>query len=426
MSETNTSPRKQLMALSPILVSFILIVIPTFLGSIFAISPLKTDTLKPGQQLRDWEQLTSAGGIFTLGFFTPKESSTFELGSAGLRYVGIWFQRAPIDPVWVGNPTKSVSDSSGSLSIDTNGVLKITQADAFPILVNQRPAGQLSLAGNVSATLLDSGNFVVQEIGPGGVASGRVLWQSFDHPTNILLPGMKIGFNLKTKKEVSVTSWISNQVPVSGAFRLGLDPSGANQLLVWRHGEIYWSSGILTNNGSSQLTLDLSRRYIDYDFKFVSDKYMKYFSYTIKKTNSSVLSSWFLDTLGQITVTNVLSSNTSSTWISESSEPCKTDLKNSSAVCITEKPTACRKESEYFEPRRGYMMDNISGYYPYSYGGSLSSSLSDCHGNCWRNCSCIAFQAFSDGCHYWGKGSKFVPDDSIYSKLITYVLDSVK
>ncbi|CAH8271508.1 unnamed protein product [Arabidopsis lyrata] len=413
------------MALSLVLFPFIFLLIPTFLSSVFAISPLKTDTLKPGQQLRDWEQLISAGGIFALGFFTPKESSTSELGSAGPRYLGIWPQRIPINPVWVGNPIESISDSSGALSIDTNGVLKITQENAFPILVNQRPARQLSLSGNVSATLLDSGNFVVREIRPGGVP-GRVLWQSFDHPTNTLLPGMKIGFNLRTKKEVSVTSWISDQVPVPGAFRLGLDPSGANQLLVWRRGEIYWSSGILTNNGSSHLTLELSRHYIDYEFKFDSNKYMRYFSYSIKEANNSVLSSWFLDTLGQITVTNVLSSNKSSNWISESSEPCKTDLKNSSAICIKEKPTACRKGSEYFEPRRGYMMDNNNGYYPFYYDDSLSAGLSDCHGNCWRNCSCIAFQAFPDGCQYWEKGSKFVHYDSFNSNLITYVLDSVK
>lgn len=406
------------MALSPIFVPLILILLPINLGSVFAISPLKTDTLKPGQQLRDWEQLISAGDVFTLGFFTPTESSTFELGSAGLRYIGIWSQRGPINPVWVGNPTESVFDSSGSLSIDTNGVLKITQANAFPIMVNQKPVGQLSSAANVSATLLDSGNFVIRGIRPGGV-SGRVLWQSFDHPTNVLLPGMKIGFNLKTKKEVSVTSWIGNQVPASGAFRLGLDPSGANQLLVWRHGEIYWSSGILTNNGSSQLTLELSRRYIDYEFKFDSDKYIKYFSYSVKKSNGSVSSNWFLDTLGQITVTNVLRSNTSNSWISEISEPCKTDLKNSSAICITEKPTACRKGSEYFEPRRGYMMDN--GYFD----DSLSSGLSDCHGSCWRNCSCIAFQTFSNGqCQYWGKGSKFFPYDSFRFEQIVYVLNS--
>ncbi|KAF8079786.1 hypothetical protein N665_1001s0005 [Sinapis alba] len=395
------------MALSPTLVPpiLLLILIPMFLGSVSASSPLKTDTLKPGQQLRDWEQLISSGGVFTLGFFTPPESSTFLLGSAGLRYI-----------VWVGNPTESVSDSSGSLSIDTNGNLKITRANASPIMVNQH----LSLAGNVSATLLDSGNFVIRDIGPGGVP-GRVLWQSFDHPTNMLLPGMKIGFNLKTKKEVSVTSWISNQVPASGAFRLGLDPSGAHQLLVWRHGEIYWSSGVLTNNGSSQLTLELSREYLDYEFKFGSDKYMKYFSYSIKKTNSSVFSSWLLDNLGQITVTNVLRSNASSSWISEGSQPCTTDLKNSSGICIKEKPTACRKGSEYFEPRRGYMMDNSY------YGDSLSLGLSDCHGSCWRNCSCIAFQSFSDGqCQYWGKGSTFVPFDSFTFEQKIYVLDSVK
>ena len=400
------------MALSPILVPLLLI--PIFLGSVSAISLLKTDTLKPGQQLRDWEQLISAGETFTLRFFTPRESSTFLLGSgAGLRYICIWSQS---DPVWVGNPTEPVSDSSGSLSIDTNGALKITRANASPIMVSPH----LSLAGNVSATLLDSGNFVIRDTGRGGRGPGRVLWQSFDHPTNILLPGMKIGFNIKTKKEISVTSWTSNQVPTPGAFRLGLDPSGANQLLVWRHGEIYWSSGILTNNGSSQLTLELSRRYnIDYEFKFHSDKRMNYFSYSVKKTKGSVSSSWFLDTLGQITVTNSFRSSTCAGGTSESSGPCKKDLKSSSAICIAEKPTACRKGSEYFEPRRGYMMDNAY------YGDGLSSGISDCHGSCWRNCSCIAFQSFPRGqCHYWGKGSKFVPYDSFNVEQIVYVLDS--
>ncbi|CAA7061878.1 unnamed protein product [Microthlaspi erraticum] len=399
---------------------------PSFLGSVFAIAPLKTDTLKPGQELRDWEQLVSAGGIFTLGFFTPTdtESSTFTsftLGSAGLRYIGIWSESSSFNPVWVGNPTEPVSDSSGSLSVDTNGVLKITQANASPIMVNQKPVEQLSLAGNFSATLLDSGNFVIRDIGRGGGFSGRVLWQSFDHPTNVLLPGMKIGFNLKTKKEVAVTSWKSNQDPSSGAFRLGLDPSGANQLLVWRHHEIYWSSGILTNNGSSQLTLELSRRYINYEFTFASDKYMKYFSYSVKKTNATVFSSWSLDTLGQITVTNLFRSNTSSTWMSEGSAPCEKDLKNSEAVCITEKPTACRKGSEYFEPRRGYMTNNAY------YDDSLTSGLSDCHGSCWRNCSCIAFRSFSNGrCRYWGNGSKFLPYDSFTFNPKIYVLDSEK
>ncbi|EOA22082.1 hypothetical protein CARUB_v10002625mg [Capsella rubella] len=191
---------------------------------------------------------------------------------------------------------------------------------------------------------------------------------------------MKIGFNLRTKKEVSVTSWISDQFPVSGAFRLGLDRSGANQLLS------YPDATLIMNSSS------------------------------IKKGNSSVLPSWFLDTLGQITVTNVVSSSNSSNWISEISEPCKTDSKNSSAICITEKPTACRQG-------RGYMMD--SGYFD---GDSLNTGLSDCHGSCRRNCSCIAFQTFSNGlgCQYWGKGSKFVPYDSFNFKLITYVLDFVQ
>ncbi|XP_010525291.1 PREDICTED: G-type lectin S-receptor-like serine/threonine-protein kinase CES101 [Tarenaya hassleriana] len=410
------------MASSPVLV--LLFLIMGFLGAVFCVSsPAETNTLNPGQMLRDWEQLISPSGIFRLGFFTPEKTPSSLLGPAGPRYIGIWFDRIQINPVWVGNPMNPVIDSSGALTIGPDGILKITQANGSPIMVNPKP--QLSLAGNVSATLLDSGNFIVREVGAGGVP-GRVLWQSFDYPSNVLLPGMKIGFNLKTGKEVSVKSWICNQVPSPGAFRLGLDPSGADQLLIWRRNEVYWSSGIWKNGTSSHLNLELSREYIDYEFKFHSDKYDRYFTYFIKDTNQSVLSRWYLDTLGQVTVNNVISSNGSTHWILESSETCRTGLKNASALCISEKPTACRKGSEYFEPKRGYMLQELGKNDLSYYDGNSSLDLSDCHASCWRNCSCIAFQTFSGGfgCQFWPKGSKFTPEET--SDQLTYVLDSAK
>ena len=49
------------------------------------------------------------------------------------------------------------------------------------------------LTGSLVSRLQDSGNFVVQD-----ETRNTTLWQSFDHPTNCLLPGMKLGYNLTT------------------------------------------------------------------------------------------------------------------------------------------------------------------------------------------------------------------------------------
>jgi hypothetical protein len=38
-------------------------------------------------------------------------------------------------------------------------------------------------------------------------SSGGILWPSFDHPTNTLVPGMKIGRNLWTDTEWYLRSW---------------------------------------------------------------------------------------------------------------------------------------------------------------------------------------------------------------------------
>ena len=46
------------------------------------------------------------------------------------------------------------------------------------------------------AQLLDSGNFVLKDLING---SESIVWQSFDYPSDMLLSGMKLGWNLKTR-----------------------------------------------------------------------------------------------------------------------------------------------------------------------------------------------------------------------------------
>ncbi|KAJ0013210.1 hypothetical protein Pint_20307 [Pistacia integerrima] len=365
----------------------------------------ETDTLKQGQRLPDWELLNSTGGVFRLGFLSLGSDSAL-LGTFAPRYIGIWFNSIPVYPVWVANPNDPIPDSSGVLTMGSDGILKIAYKGAPPIAISSNKAMRTS-EKNITATLLDSGNFVIREVNSDGMA-GAILWQSFDYPSNMLLPEMKLGINFKTGHEWYLSSWLSDELPSPGAFKLGLDPNGSSQLMVWRREEVYWRSGAW-KNGSFELAPQITKRIGEYEFKFVTNENESYFSYSVK-TQSAVLSRWQLESLGEITQFTLYKHSGLVDWIFETTSPCNTVARNSTAVCLNEKPLKCRKNSDYFEPRKGGM--DVEGYQDYN----ASLALSDCHAECWKNCSCIAYRSASQngtGCQFWTKESKFIPYEYI-------------
>ncbi|XP_042973091.1 G-type lectin S-receptor-like serine/threonine-protein kinase CES101 [Carya illinoinensis] len=345
-------------------------------------------TLKQGQQIRVGERLLSAAGIFKLGFFKP--------GSSSYYYLGIWYSKLPHHPesVWVANPDDPITDSSGVLTLDDQGLLKITRNGGQTIVINPNKA----VSSNVTATLLDSGNLVIEEVDSNGIA-GRVLWESFNYPTNTLLPGMKLGMNPMSGYSWALNSWLSDQIPALGAFRLGLDPGSANQLIIWKREDIYWTSGVW-NNGRFQNMAPDSRTY---EFSFVSNDDEKYFSYSVK--DNSTISRWELNSWGQILQFTLASDGT--TWQNTTTSPCKFNVNHPNAVCIQQNPTECRISSELFVPAIGYYQEQ-----QFMYSNSNSSlALSDCHTSCWNNCSCIAYGSHFDngtGCEFWSKGASFI------------------
>ncbi|KAJ0008062.1 hypothetical protein Pint_29835 [Pistacia integerrima] len=153
----------------------------------------------PGKPLTDGETLVSAYGKFRLGF----------RGFSRHRYLGIWYHRTDStdfykEIVWVANRNNPILGTGSNLTIDsTDGNLKILPNGTDPIVISS-----IQAAGNTSATLLETGNFVLYEMNSDG-SNRRVLWQSFDHPTDTLLPGMKIGVNLQTGHKWFLQSWIS-------------------------------------------------------------------------------------------------------------------------------------------------------------------------------------------------------------------------
>ncbi|TQD99642.1 hypothetical protein C1H46_014778 [Malus baccata] len=262
-----------------------------------------------------------------------------------------------------------------------------------------------TVSGNVTASLLDTGNLVLQEFAS-NIAFGSVLWQSFDHPTNTLLPGMKLGMNFKTGQNWTLFSWLSDQVPEPGAFKLGVDPGAADQLVIWRRGDVYWTSGVW-KNGSFRGSPELTRRVDLFEFTFVSSKEEKYFSYSVK--NISTYSRWELSLQGQISQ-SILAPN-KTTWESTVTGPCKLDMNYPDAMCIEEKITECRNGSELFVPIRGYF-PAVKFLYD---DDDTSLAISDCHAACWRNCTCIGYESlYTDngtGCVYMMEGAKFEEND---------------
>lgn len=190
---------------------------------------VEKNALGPGDELNSLNSssnLVSSGKNFTLGFFT--------IPNTNFTYLGIWNTKDDqANKVWVANGDQPMVDS-GTLKIDSSGTLKVISGGMTLFNVSDQVG-----SGNTRAVLQDSGNLVVYD-----ATAKRTLWQSFDHPTDSLLPGMKLGYNLTTGQNWTLTSWLSEEVPASGAFTLSLEQiQGSGQIVIRWRGEVYWTSG---------------------------------------------------------------------------------------------------------------------------------------------------------------------------------------
>ncbi|XP_044496992.1 G-type lectin S-receptor-like serine/threonine-protein kinase At1g11410 isoform X1 [Mangifera indica] len=190
------------------------------------------DTISSTQFIKDGDLIISRGKIFALGFFSP--------GNSVKRYVGIWyFQVSEPTIVWVANRDSPVNDSSGILSIDTDGNLALFESNqTVPLWTTN-----ISVVPekNAVAQLLDSGNLVLLQND-----TGKLLWQSFDCPTHTLLPFMKLGLNRRTGLNRELIAWKSADDPGTGKFSYRIDPTGFPQLTLYKGTTKWWRSGSWT------------------------------------------------------------------------------------------------------------------------------------------------------------------------------------
>ncbi|CAL5429366.1 unnamed protein product [Camellia sinensis] len=363
----------------------IFFVIFTFSFTFFFIGGLDSSlvsgitTIRPGEGISFADSLVSQGGNFTLGFFTVKQTK--------YSYLGIWYIKdSQLWRVWVANPNKPLNDS-GVLTIESSTrILKITSRGRTVLNISDQVA-----ANNVTATLQDSGNFVLTDHENGD----RILWESFDHPTDTLLPGMKLGFSIATgqKKNWSLTSWLSDYFPTSGAFTMNWEPSKeSGQLVIYRRGERYWTSGLLRNQTQTFESIPtLSGPPIRYRYilNYISNNDEKYF--TFSGLNGSLLM-WMLTPNGMI-------HHGANSLAIGPVDFCYGYHQSDNGCVVTKLPECRSSDDKFVQKRATFLPSNAHG----NYDDNSSLSLSDCMEGCWSNCNCVGFNVNSNGtgCITW-------------------------
>ena len=192
------------------------------------------DSITPTQPLQYSQSLVSKNGTFNLGFFN--------LSNPPNHYLGIRFNKVPImTVVWVANRDKPMTDASGVLKLSENGDLQLLNGQN-QIIWSSNVSNSMT---NSTAKLLDTGNLVVQQFNSSDTEVQPVtIWQSFEHPTNTLLPGMKPTVpKTPGQKNGLFRSWKSPSDPSEGRFLMGIGTTGIPQLFIWNRGVAYWRSG---------------------------------------------------------------------------------------------------------------------------------------------------------------------------------------
>uniref|UniRef100_M8CAE5 non-specific serine/threonine protein kinase n=1 Tax=Aegilops tauschii TaxID=37682 RepID=M8CAE5_AEGTA len=174
------------------------------------------------------KRLVSPGDIFQLGLFPLANGTKW--------YLGIWFTVSPADVICAANRDRPLNaSSSGTVTLSGAGDLVLLDAASNNETVWS--SNSSAAAPSAVAQLDDNGNLVLAD------AAGAVLWQSFDHPTNTYVSEMRIGKDVGTGAEWSLSSWRHAYDPSASDFRYVMDTRGSPELHIWRKGRKTYRTG---------------------------------------------------------------------------------------------------------------------------------------------------------------------------------------
>lgn len=390
-----------------------------FSFSLLSIITISTalDTITATQSLRDnGETLVSAGGAFEMGFFSPGKNQN--------RYLGIWYKKISTGTVvWVANREVPLQNSSGVLTLDGQGILRLLNS-----------SNSLIWSSNLStpavkpvAQLLDTGNFVIRDENDLNNPNSY-LWQSFDYMGNTFLPDMKIGANLVTGFNYYMTAWKSEDDPSPGDFTNKFNINGYPQIFLSEGSKVQFRSGPWNGmrfSGMPNLKLNPI-----YTYEYVFNQEEVYYAYHL--INSSVVSRMVLNSYGVLQRLMWIDRTQEwSLYISVETDDCDHyGLCGAYGSCNINNSPACEC-LEGFVPRspidwdtnwsngcvRRYELNcgKGDGFRKYSNlrvpdtqhsWFNKTMNLKECEKECLKNCSCTAYatldiRAGGSGCLLW-------------------------
>ncbi|WCJ42970.1 G-type lectin S-receptor-like serine/threonine-protein kinase At1g11300 [Euphorbia peplus] len=376
------------------------------------------DAVTSSQFIKDSESLTSPGGIFKLGFFSPENSTN--------RYAGIWYnQISPVTPIWVANRNKPLNDSSGVLKVSEDGNLVVLNGQD-QILWSSNVSTRAVL--NSTAELTDDGNLILLDS-----ITGNSIWESFQQPSNVLVKNMRLTADKETGKETRITSWKSPSDPSIGSFSAGIDLLGIPQVQIWNGSNSYWRSGPW--NGQVFLGIPNMNPVYLAGTTIIRDSETGVYSYGFSSTNVSLLWRSVLHPNGEV-VRSFWDNRTSSWQVIWDGPEHECDVygacgsngfcnRLNSPICSCLRGFEPKNADEWAKGnwtagcarRRSFQCEIVSngselgkkdGFFKLEkvkvpdFAQLSTLSEQECERDCLNNCSCVAYSYYTDfGCMQW-------------------------
>ncbi|KAK3433246.1 hypothetical protein EUGRSUZ_D00792 [Eucalyptus grandis] len=381
------------------------------------------DVITATEYIQDPASITSSGGLYSMGFFSPN-------GSAN-RYVGIWYNKVPTSNVlWVANRENPIFDSSGVVKISGDGNLVVMNGKRESVW----SSNVSNSVTDAKAQLSDSGNLVLlKQTSNSSANDSETLWDSFQHMTDSFLQKMKLTTNSRTNETQALTSWKSPSDPSIGSFSASLDLHNIPELFIRNGSSLYWRSGPWNGNifigvpkmqsvyinGFTLVDDHEGTVYLTYSFAEAS-----YLSYLLLKSNGDLVqpyldknsSSWGIVWSSRVSDCDVYGQCGPFGICNAKNSPICSCLRgfepknfeewgrgNWSGGCIRKSLLQCNgtaNGSSTASKKDGFLKLEMMKV-PNS-GIFYSTLESDCPGNCSINCSCVAY-AFDPGvgCMFW-------------------------
>ncbi|XP_048559334.1 G-type lectin S-receptor-like serine/threonine-protein kinase B120 isoform X2 [Triticum urartu] len=355
------------------------------------------DQLTQAKPLTHDDKLVSKSGDFALGFFSLTTSNKSF-------YLGIWYHSlpGPHTVVWVANRDNPiVAPLSAKLIVTNNSQMVLFDSRGHNIWMT--PSNITAGAPGAYAELSNSGNFVLR------LPSNTDIWQSFDHPTDTILAGMRFLVSHKAQVITRLVAWKGSDDPSSGDLSISGDPSAPDlQLVTWNKTRPYcrtvWN-GVSVSGGTylSNTSSILYQTVVNSGDEF-------YFTYAI--SDNSVYTRVMLDHTGKYKF--LAWNNHSSSWALISEYPtaacelyascgpfsycdltqmvptCQclegfetVDDANFSNGCRRKQALKCGNQSHFVALPGMKVRDKVLHIH--------NRSLDECEAECRRNCSCVAY-----------------------------------